>query len=246
MMLEAEIALEQGQAGDALEKLEALKREAGAHTAAQRLSLRALGAAGRSAEIPPVVDQLVKRKVYDAAQGNLLRRARTPTRSRGSRSTRADCATYWNRLSEAERLQPKVALAAARSFTRLGGDREAADLLARSLEQEWDDELLLAWAECRPADATRQLETGGALAREPQPRRDAALRARPAVRARAALGQGADLLRGVDRARRPLARARDAGRDARAARPRRTRRTLHLAAALKLALAELGADGSGR
>ena len=47
MMLDAELALEQGMAGEALAKLADLKREAGAHTAALRLELRALNAASR-------------------------------------------------------------------------------------------------------------------------------------------------------------------------------------------------------
>src|SRR5690242_13399021 len=71
LMLEAELALERGQPTEALSRLAELRREAGLHTAAQRLELRALTAAGRPAEIPALVDQLVKRKVYDAHQGEL-------------------------------------------------------------------------------------------------------------------------------------------------------------------------------
>src|SRR6478609_5511273 len=67
--------------------------------------------------------------------------------------------TYWARVPESDRLQPKVARAAARSYLQLGGDREAADILAKSLDKNWDSSLTLLYAECRPADATRQLET---------------------------------------------------------------------------------------
>ena len=49
MMLEAEMALEQGRSADALARLAALKREAGLHTAALRLELRTLTLAGRHA-----------------------------------------------------------------------------------------------------------------------------------------------------------------------------------------------------
>lgn len=244
MMLEAEIALEQGQSGVALEKLEALKREAGAHTAAQRLALRALGAAGRSAEIPPVVDQLVKRKVYDAEQGNLLK-ARAHADALSALATDArGLREYWNRLSEAERLQPKVALAAARSFTRLGGDREAADLLAKSLEQDWNDELLLAWTECRPADATRQLEQAERwLAGRSQ---DATLLyALGRLCERAQLWGKAQTYYEASIALSDHWRPRVTlgGMLARLGRPDEA--NLHLGAALKLALAELGAGGPG-
>jgi HemY protein len=55
-------------------------------------------------------------------------------------------------------LHPLVARAAARSFLQLGGDRDAADLLAASLEHDWDSDLVELYGECHIADATRQLE----------------------------------------------------------------------------------------
>src|SRR5271169_5774469 len=73
LTLSAEIALAQGQPQEALRILESLRREAGLHTAALRLELRATQAARRFAAIPPLVEQLVKRGVFDAAQGEQLR-----------------------------------------------------------------------------------------------------------------------------------------------------------------------------
>ena len=159
LMLEAELALERGQPADALARLAELRREAGLHTAAQRLELRALTAAGRPAEIPALVDQLVKRKVYDASQGELLRASAHAEALASLAHDAAGLRSYWARIPESDRLQPKVARAAARSFLQLGADREAADLVARSLERNWDPELVLIYSECRPPDATRQLET---------------------------------------------------------------------------------------
>ena len=48
LMLEAELALEQGRPAEALARLAELKRDAGAHTAALRLELRTLRQAGRT------------------------------------------------------------------------------------------------------------------------------------------------------------------------------------------------------
>jgi HemY protein len=159
LMLEAEVALERGQPIEALARLAELRKEAGSHTAALRLELRALTAAGRHAEIPPLIDQLVKRKVYDARQGELLRASAHAEALGAFAHDAAGLRDYWNRLSEADRLQPKAARAAALSFITLGGDREAADILARSLDRHWDSELLLVYAECTTADPTPQLET---------------------------------------------------------------------------------------
>jgi HemY protein len=159
LMLEAELALERGQPADALARLAELRREAGLHTAAQRLELRALTAAGRPAEVPALVDQLVKRKVYDAQQGELLRASAHAETLASLAHDAAGLRAYWARVPEADRLQPKVARAAAKSFLELGSDREAADILARCLERTWDSGLAVLYAECRAPDATRQLET---------------------------------------------------------------------------------------
>jgi hypothetical protein len=49
------------------------------------------------------------------------------------RQDAAGLRTYWNRLSDVDRLNPKVARAGAESFLVLGGDREAAEWGARGV-----------------------------------------------------------------------------------------------------------------
>ena len=200
LMLEAEMKLEQGQPLEALGILGALRKEAGSHTAALRLELRALQGAGRYAEIPPLVDQLVKRKVYGATEGEFVRAAAHAQELAARVLDGEGLRAYWSKLTDAEQRMPKIARAAARSFIALGGDREAADILARSLEREWNSDLVALYAECRPGRRRAAARAGRALARAAQRRRDAAVRAGRAVRARAAVGQGADVLRGEPRA----------------------------------------------
>jgi HemY protein len=163
LTLAAEIALEQGQPQEALRLLQLLKQEAGMHTAALRLELRALQAARRFPDIPPLVEQLVKRKVFDAAQGEQVRIAAQRDQLRALGHDAAGLREAWSRLPEATRIQPKVARAAALSFLQLGGDREAAEIIAGSLEREWDSELVELYAECTLPDATRQLEQAALL-----------------------------------------------------------------------------------
>jgi len=159
LMLTAETALERGQPGEALTRLSELKREAGLHTAALRLELRALTAAGRHAEIPSLVDQLVKRKVYDAAQGDLVRAGAHAEALGALRHDAAGLRAYWNRLPDADKHNPRVARAGASSFLGLGGDREAAEIIVRCLDREWDPELTTLYTQCRTPEPTRQLET---------------------------------------------------------------------------------------
>ncbi len=158
LMLEAEMKLEQGQPIEALGILQALKKEAGSHTAALRLELRALQAAGRYAEIPALVDALVKRKVYGTAEGDFVRAAAHAEELTARRDDATALRSYWSRLSDTEQRLPKIARAAARSFIALGSEREAAEIIARSLERHWDSELVVLYAQCRLADPTPQLE----------------------------------------------------------------------------------------
>jgi HemY protein len=158
LTLSAEIALEQGQPQEAQRILDSLKREAGMHTAALRLELRATQAARRFGDIPPLVEQLVKRGVFDAAQGEQVKMAAQRDQLRALATDAAGLRDAWSRLPDATRSQPKIARAAALSFLQLGGDREAAEIVARSLEREWDSELVELYGECRLGEATRQLE----------------------------------------------------------------------------------------
>jgi HemY protein len=158
-MLAAELALERGLPGDALAHLAELKRSSGSHTAALRLEMRALNAARRYADVPRVVGELVKRKVYDVPHAELIRASAHAEALRQLAHDAAGLSDYWQRLPEADRLNPRVAEAAARSYLTLGGDREAAELLAHSLESRWDPALVLLYAECRTNNSTRLLET---------------------------------------------------------------------------------------
>ena len=158
LMLTAEMKLQAGQPGEALAQLQALRKEAGAHTAALRLELKALQAAGRYADIPAKVDQLVKRKVFGAEEGDLIRAVAHAEVLRQCGSDPARLRSYWARLSDADQRMPRIAAAGARAFLALSADREASDAVARSLERNWEPDLALLYAQCRPADATRQLE----------------------------------------------------------------------------------------
>jgi HemY protein len=158
LMLSAESALEQGEPQESLRVLDTLRKEAGMHTAALRLELRALQAARRWTDIPPLLDQLVRRKVFDAAQAEHVRISAQSEQLKLLAHDVAGLRDYWNRLADATRAHPKIARAAARSFMQLGGEREAANILAQSLDREWDSDLVEIYGECHLGDATHQLE----------------------------------------------------------------------------------------
>ncbi len=158
LMLLAESALEQGEPQESLRLLESLHKEAGMHTAALRLELRALQTARRWADIPPLLDHLVRRKVFDAAQAELVRISAQGEQLKLLAHDASGLRDYWARLPDGVKVHPKIARAAARSFMQLGGEREAADILAQSLDREWDSDLVELYGECHPGDAMRLLE----------------------------------------------------------------------------------------
>jgi HemY protein len=158
LMLEAEIALDEGAPQEALRLLQSLRKEAGMHTAALRLELRALQAARRWSEIPALLEQLVRRKVFDTIQADHVRISAQSEQIKSLAQDAAGLRDYWNRLPDAARTHPKIARAAAQSFVQLGGDREAVEILANALAREWDSGLVEMYGDCRIADSTRQLE----------------------------------------------------------------------------------------
>jgi HemY protein len=238
LMLEAELKLEMGQPVEALGRLAALRKEAGAHTAALRLELRALQAARRFAEIPPLVDQLIKRKVYGAAEADLIRAAAHAQELGECAHDPARLRSYWSRLADADQRIPRIALAGARAFLAAGSDREAAEILARSLERNWDPKLALLYAECRTAEPTRQLEQAEAWLREHN--QDAALlHALGVLCERQQLWGKAQTYLEASLALEDTWRARVALGELLVRLERNAEANAHLAAALKLALAEL-------
>jgi HemY protein len=96
--------------------------------------------------------------VYGVREGEFVRAAAHAQELNARMLDGEGLRAYWSKLSEAEQRNPKIARAAARSFIALGGDREAVEILTKSLERDWNSELVELYAECRPADSAPQLE----------------------------------------------------------------------------------------
>ena len=156
-MLDAEMKLEQGRPLEALATLQALRKEAGSHTAALRLELRALQGAGRYAEIPPLVDQLVKRKVYGAQEGDYLRAAAHAEELAARTHDPAGLRAYWSKLDRQRAADAARSRARPHGASRAGRRPRGRGDPARSLERQWEPGLVALYAECRTPEPTRQL-----------------------------------------------------------------------------------------
>jgi HemY protein len=158
MMIEAEQCLAMHQPLEAIKVLHRLREESGLHTAALRLELRALQAAGRWQEIPPLAEQLAKRDVLEPSQAQQLRWHAQSEHLRSLAGDAKGLRDYWQKLSDGDRRQTRVALAGARCFLKLGGERQAAEVIAASLEAEWSEDLVLLYGECTGGDNVKLIQ----------------------------------------------------------------------------------------
>jgi HemY protein len=155
VIAEAEMLLEQRRFQEALLALKALPEK---HTAGLRLELRAQQQAKNWEQALPLIDQLTRRGVFDAAQAAQLRRYAQIENLKRRALDRHALEECWQKIPAAEKRDPKVAAAAAQCFTALGGGEQAAQVIEAALEHEWDSELAGWYAECGRAAAVRRIE----------------------------------------------------------------------------------------
>ncbi len=155
---EAELLLDAKRFGEARSVL--LQLHDGGHRgiASQLMLLRAEQGMGNWDEVVRLAKVLEKR---DAAPREWLRQLRLNATIEGLRTKGLDAANlarHWRALDETERLDHRVAGAAARLFMRMGGGKIAHDILRDALEHEWNGDAVALYGECPGADAREQLQ----------------------------------------------------------------------------------------
>ena len=155
VIAEAELLLEQRHFQEALLALKALPEK---HTAGLRLELRAQQLAKNWEPTLPLIDQLTRRGVFDAAQAAQLRRYAQIEILKRRALDRFSLEEYWQKIPAEQKRDPKVAAAAAQCFTALGGGEQAGQIIDTALEHEWDSELAGWYAECGGAATVRRIE----------------------------------------------------------------------------------------
>ena len=109
-----------------------------------------------------LLPQLEKRKVFEPAVLEQLRRyAQTENLKRKALDGKS-LREYWERLPSADRKDGRVAAAAAQCFIALGGCAEAHRIIEESLEESWDSD---AAAAVRRVPAARCAHASGARRR---------------------------------------------------------------------------------
>ena len=145
VITEAELLLAQRRFQDALDALAKLPQK---HTAALRLELRAQQLARNWEQVLVLVNQLEQRNVYDAEHAEQLRRYAQAERLARLATDPHALEDAWQKLAPSQRLDARLALAAARGFIECGRSAHAQRIIEDSLDAAWDGELVALYAEC--------------------------------------------------------------------------------------------------
>jgi HemY protein len=155
VVTEAELLLEQRRFEEALEALRRLPRP---HTAALRLELKAQQQLRNWDQTLALVNELQRRKVFDAEQATEIRRVALVENLRRKALDVAALEEAWHKMPAKERTDSRIAAAAARCFIALGGCAQAHRIIEEALESSWDSEIVALYAECDGGDALRRIE----------------------------------------------------------------------------------------
>jgi HemY protein len=156
LMTEAELALDARDFGAAREALDQLADEGGRHIAPLRLALRAHQAMGEWDEVLKLARHLEKHRALSAEQAAPLR-TRAHRELIGEISDPAQLWRYWNDMSAADRLEPRLAAQAVRTLVSTGGCNDAATLIEDFLDERWDSSVVALYADCEGGDTLARI-----------------------------------------------------------------------------------------
>lgn len=156
LMSAAEMLLEEGRHTEALTLLDRLHESGPRHIAALRMIMRAQQLSGRWEASLRVLRQLEKRNALPAAQISLLKLKAYQELMRELDG--AALGAYWDTVPENEKLDGRIAAAAAREFVRMNDGARVREVVEHALAQEWNSGLANSYGECVAGDALPRLE----------------------------------------------------------------------------------------
>jgi HemY protein len=152
---QAEMLLDERRYLDALDVLKQLPEK---HTAALRLELRAQQMAKNWERVLALIPLLEKRKVFERPVVAQLRRQAVTEQMRHKALDRKTLREYWDKLADAEKIEPRIAAAAAACFVELGGCEDAGRIIEQSVDKVWDATLIALYSDCLEGDVRQRLE----------------------------------------------------------------------------------------
>lgn len=159
LMAKTEFLLDQKQPQSALNSLKELS-DSGMHKhiGALSLELKAQQQARNWDAVLEVMAQLEKRNAIEKTVAAQMRQQAWLEKLRSQALDIATLRAVWKSIPGEFRHRAKIAAAAAEAFSRLGDCKSAQQLLADSLNAQWDSELVALYGECHNADNVAQIE----------------------------------------------------------------------------------------
>ena len=160
----AELALEERDFAAARDALRSLHGAGPKHVATTRMLLRAERGAGAWDEVLRLASQLSKRDAIPPALAEEYKVQATVELLARSADDPGAFERRWRGVAAADRVQPRIAAAAARNATALGKAALARDILENALATEWVPQLVTLYGEL-PQDIGQEARTTEARTR---------------------------------------------------------------------------------
>jgi HemY protein len=154
----ADLLVSQGRHEEALAVLKDLSARDSRNLRLLRLKLQAEHALRNWDEVLASAGALLKLGGIGPAEAAAARRAAHLGNLNRKAQDAAALGAYWKELPAEMRLDPAVAVTAARYHLALGGNAEAQQIIEQALEREWNPNLVALYGESAGADAVPQIE----------------------------------------------------------------------------------------
>jgi len=158
LLCKAELLLDQRRFNDVLGCLSHLEKSDAKHLPALQIELKARRQLADWEDVLALIAQLEKRGGIEpliAQQWKLQAHLELLGRKAHDAAT---LRAYWQKVPEADQLDHRIALAAARHFVKAGDGASAAQIIELSLAKQWDTALAEFYGECTGKDPVKQLE----------------------------------------------------------------------------------------
>lgn len=152
-----ELSIHERNVERALEAINALSESGTRHIHVLRLALKANQRAGKWEEVLRLVRLLDKRSALHPALSRRLRELAYDDLLKNKVHDAARLRRFWDEVPAADRVLLPVALRGAAAFSEIGLNDDARRILEKALAQEWDSELIRAYADCAASEGSAGL-----------------------------------------------------------------------------------------
>lgn len=158
LLCQAELLIDQRRFADVLVTLRQLDKGDAKHLPAMQLEAKVRRQLSDWEQMLPLITQLEKRAGIEpllAQQWKLEAHLGLLNRKAGELNT---LKTYWQNVPETDRLDPRIALAAARHFVKSGDGTSAVQIVEMSLTKQWNTALAEYYGECESKEPVKQMQ----------------------------------------------------------------------------------------